>query len=495
MSRDVYLLGIALHTEGLAFCLINDQGDEVYASTRAYGVKSESSFQEPMEWWRALRTGCKELIRRSHINAGQIRGISVTAPTQGLVCLGSDGMPLAPSAWQSNEALDVALQHFTKRLGPRNCVNVTGGLPSSACLGSQLFYHIEHSSRLVHSVTTILSPKDFILFRMTEKIVTDAATAASSGLFNPRNRVWSKLILTQLSLHPQLFPQVASGDQICGRVTAAAAKETGLSAGTPVVTGTSLCLSQATVAGALFDGDVFVESGHKGSLVAVSSEAPKDPQGVVHCGCHFHHQLWTAECDGMLSEQGMDWWCHTMSPGEAQMAKRSKKSLIDHLSELARHLNHGRHVPLVLPPNDHNVGLISDIRPEHSREHIAQALLEQGPLAVADLLQNLPTYGADAERLLVAGRLAENAFWCQLLADVCGMTVTAFVHDQPGALGAALIAGVGTGAFASLEQARASVAAEARIFEADESAIEYYLTVLDRYQSLRSRPLEVHEQR
>lgn len=85
--------------------------------------------------------------------------------------------------------------------------------------------------------------------------------------------------------------------------------------------------------------------------------------------------------------------------------------------------------------------------------HIARAALESAAFQTAELLQAMATDGVAPQRLRVDGGMARNDWFLQFMADVLGVEVVRPVNTETTALGAAILAGVGAGEFASLQEA------------------------------------------
>ena len=83
----------------------------------------------------------------------------------------------------------------------------------------------------------VIMPKDYVNFRMTGEATMDRTEAACSFLMDPRTGVWSPAMCDRLGLDIAKLAPIREPVEIVGFVTAAAARETGLRKGTPVLVG------------------------------------------------------------------------------------------------------------------------------------------------------------------------------------------------------------------------------------------------------------------
>src|SRR6201994_4615488 len=87
------------------------------------------------------------------------------------------------------------------------------------------------------AVTRLSMIADWIVFRLTGTLVTEASIGSTSGMFDLGRRVWSPEIMTLCELEPALFPEVVEAGTIAGRVSGTPSRQTGLPLGTPVAAG------------------------------------------------------------------------------------------------------------------------------------------------------------------------------------------------------------------------------------------------------------------
>ncbi|MFW5750103.1 MAG: xylulokinase [Planctomycetota bacterium] len=462
MPTSPLFLGIDIDASGLCLVALDQAGQVAAQLRRAYGGRSEDGEHDPQDWWRALRTGIKEMLRRSRCAPDRIRCVGITGPADVLALLDEGGHVLCPTRFTADAGLQPYVDQLHAATGERNLANLAGGYARLGCAASRLLAIRKTSPRVWHDLHLVLPAKDFIRFRFSDNPCTDPASAGRSCLFNPRTRAWSKQILSRLQFNPAWFPAPRSGDQIAGRVSAAAAQETGLQAGTPIVTGASHRCAAAVASGVLADGDTMIELGGAGCLLRTSATSGRHPQRHLRSGCHCLDGAWTLEQDGLAAGPALDWFEQEVTPAEVQQARRHRRPVLDHLAELAAESSPAADGLFFIPPDTGRAGGFVGLRLEHRRSHLVRAVLESGALALAQALPAFQACKAPISRLIVCGPGAENALWCQIVCDALDRPLESFVETEICARGAAILASSAVGIHSDVQAAcRAMVAADA----------------------------------
>jgi xylulokinase len=119
---------------------------------------------------------------------------------------------------------------------------------------------------------------------------------------------------------------------------------------------------------------------------------------------------------------------------------------------------------------------------------MARATLEGVAYSVRLLLEALEaSSGRKTTRLYHAGGGARSDLWCQIRADILNREIDRRVGLDSGVIGAAMLAGVGTGLFASIGEAAANLARRDRIFEPSVARRALYDDGFERYKDLYRR--------
>jgi glycerol kinase len=109
-------------------------------------------------------------------------------------------------------------------------------------------------------------------------------------------------------------------------------------------------------------------------------------------------------------------------------------------------------------------GSISGISFATTRAHLVRAALEAMAMQTQDLAAAFAADGARWRSLRIDGGMSANDWMAQDLADILGLPVERPTLVETTALGAAMLAGVGAGLFASLRQAATAMRGNVRCF-------------------------------
>jgi xylulokinase len=473
MPAPAYFLGLDVDRAGLGLLVLAADGTVVATLRRAYGSDAGAGL-EPQDWWRAARTGIKEILRRAGLRPDQIRCIGLTGD-EACVALAQDGKVLCAATLGPDPRATAQVEAMTRTVGQRNLLNLASGPATTSATAVKLLWLREREKRVWHDLAYVLPAKDFLRYRLTDTFTTDASDAAATLLFNPKTRSWSKQLLALLELNASWLPAIAAGTQLSGRVSDSAARDAGLQAGTPVVAGAGHAAAIAISAGVLHPGAAVIELGGHGSLFAPTPEAIKDPQGRLLSTCHSLAGTWALAANDLAGSASLDWLMDHVLPAEVAQARRNQRDPLDLLAELAAEVPPGSDGLVFIAPNAHPAtsGFIG-LEPRHGRGHLVRAVMEGGALACAQALQALTDLKKTPETIHVSGPGAGNHLWCQILADVIDRPVTAHAAIESAAHGASLLASSAVGVFKGIDEACNRLAKPKATFNPRRAATEVY---------------------
>ncbi len=472
MPNDILYLGLELTFSHLVILLIDQEGNIVEQLQRSHG--SQGIEQQPQDWWRAVRTGIKETLRRNNIEAGQIRSLGITAIANAPVLVDADGKVLCPSYVGNDGSLGDLEQGLVGKVGARNLQNIVNQVANGDSAVAKLLYLKEQYPRAWHDATTIMLPSSFLRFRLTGKSSIDAGSASETQLFNTKTGAWSKMLMTRLGLPAKCVPSIGPGDQICGRVSEEASKESGLAIGTPVVQAghRPSCLSVAL--DALDENCAFLELNDYGHCYFPSDSFQKIADDSLACIRHGIKASWLYTARDAASIKSVNWLLEEIATAENQQAKRNKQNPLALLSETAAEIPPGSDGLVFVPPNSEGPGGFAGLTLKHKHGHMIRAVFESSAIQIRQAHQIFAQEHTPPERYIITGHAAENTLWCQIIADATETEVHCFPCEYPAALGAALLAGLCIGNFDDLDSAAKSVKRTVQILKPRKAASKVY---------------------
>jgi xylulokinase len=273
-----------------------------------------------------------------------------------------------------------------------------------------------------------------------------------------KQRDWSPEILDALEIDPSWMPTTFEGPSFTGRVTAEAASITGLKAGTPVSAGGGDQAAQAVGVGAVEPGVVALTVGTSGVVFATTPDALIEPEGRLHAFCHAVPGMWHF-MGVMLSAAGsLQWYRDTLAPEMSFDELVQEAAVVPAGSEGLQFLPYltGERTP---HPDPLARGAFIGLTVRHGRPHMTRAVLEGVSFGLKDSFTLIQNAGLGAvTQVRASGGGAKSALWRQILASVLEAELVTINTAEGAAYGAALLAGVGAGAWEDVVSAcRASV--------------------------------------
>jgi xylulokinase len=446
----MYFLGIDTSTTSSKALLINEAGDVIAAASSPHTLQTPKplwSEQNPLEWWEAVTASINSVLEKAGISAERIAAVGLTGQMHGLVLLGEAGNILRPAILWNDQRTQSQCDEIHRRIGKEKFIQITGNIALTGFTAPKILWVKENEADVFAKAKHVLLPKDYIRYKLTGEYAMDKADGAGTVLFDLKSRDWSDEVLAALDIPRAWMPKTFEGIEFTGRVTSEAASLTGLKVGTPVAAGGGDQAAGAVGVGAVEPGIVGLTVGTSGVVFAATPSALIEPEGRLHAFCHAVPNMWHF-MGVMLSAAGsLQWYRDTLAPqmsfdellNEAQTVSAGSEGLqfLPYLS--------GERTP---HPDPLARGAFIGLTLRHSRAHMTRAVLEGVAFGLKDsftLIQN--TGLGKITQVRASGGGTKGALWRQILASVLDAELVTINTTEGAAYGAALLAGVGAGAW------------------------------------------------
>ena len=454
-----YFLGIDTSTTGSKALLIDEAGVVVATASSPHTHQTPKplwSEQDPREWWQAVSASIRLVLQQSGLGGEDVAAIGLTGQMHGLVLLDEAGQVLRPAILWNDQRTQTQCDEIHQRIGRRRFIQITGNVALTGFTAPKILWVQENEPEVYARARHILLPKDYIRLMLTGEYAMDKADGAGTVLFDLRQRNWSSEVLAALGIPPAWMPPTFEGPQFTGRVSSEAALATGLKAGTPVAAGGGDQAAGAVGVGAVEPGVVGLVVGTSGVVFATTPAALIEPEGRLHAFCHAVPGMWHF-MGVMLSAAGsLQWYRDTLAPNlsfddllrEAETVPAGSAGLqfLPYLS--------GERTPY---PDPLARGAWVGLTLRHGRGALTRALLEGVSFGLKDSFTLIQNAGLGLIRQVRAsGGGTKGALWRQILASVLEAELVTVNTTEGAAFGAALLAGVGAGAWASVPAACAT---------------------------------------
>jgi len=450
---QLYLLGLDISTTSSKALLINERGSVIDVASSPHTLRTPHplwSEQDPEEWWRAVAESIHLVLQRTGVDVNSIQAIGMTGQMHGLVLLDKSGNILRPAILWNDQRTQSQCNEIHRRIGKDQFIRITGNVALSGFTAPKILWVEENEPDVYSKIRHVLLPKDYIRYRLTGEYSTDKADGSGTVLFDLHKRSWSPEVLTVLGIDPEWMPNTFEGPELTGRVTKDAAEKTGLRVGTFVVAGSGDQAAQAVGVGAVEPGVVAVTIGTSGVVFATTPSALIEPQGRLHAFCHAVPGMWHF-MGVMLSAGGsLQWYREALAQGmDFDNLLKEAKSVIAG-SEGLQFLPYlsGERTPY---PDPMARGAFIGLTLRHERCHLTRAVLEGVAFGLKDSFTLINNAGlGDITQVRVSGGGVKSALWRQILASVLETELVTTNTDEGAAYGAALLAGVGVGAWSDV---------------------------------------------
>ena len=411
--------------------------------------------QDPEQWWRSTVTAVREALDK--VGHPEILGIGFSGQMHGLVLLDQGKRLLRPAIIWADQRSAELLPEIEDRVGRSLLAQRCGTAPTAGFAIASLYWLQKFEPQTLELAATWMLPKDFLRFKLTGELGTDESDAASSGLFNVGQRVWADEVIGRLALPRSLFPKVHASADVVGPLSESAADELGLRAGIPVSAGCADQPAQA-VGNGLLDPPLGSMTIGTGGQVFVPLTRPLiDPELRLHTFCHAPPARWYLLGAMLSAGMALRWLRSVLGRGGASYEELVQLAAeVQPGSEGLFFLPYlvGERSPLMDP--EAKAGFIG-LALRHGPGHFVRALLEGVAFALRQIVDTMVGCGADLTRLVASGNGLANPIWRQIVADILNRPLCQGTGEQASeraGVGAAMIAGIGSGVFHGYQDAQ-----------------------------------------
>jgi xylulokinase len=461
-------------TGGTRAVLINEQG-QVVAEAASEHAPFRSPHpgwaeQDPDDWWRAAQIAIREVLAKSGIATSDIGAIGLTGQMHGAVMLDHEGQVLRPSLIWCDQRTDAQCDWLHERIGRARLIELTcnPALPNFTL--TKLLWVRDNEPEIFAQIAHVLCPKDYVRFRLTGTYAMDVQEASGTLLLDVTHRRWSSEVAQIAGINEAWLPQLFESQEVCALIAAAA---TGLKSGTPVVAGAGDQGAGAVGMGILQPGSVSATIGTSGVVFAATAAPTKDPHGRLHTFCHAVPERWHVMGVTQAAGLSLRWLRDIIAPGTSYDVLTAEAAQIPAGSDglLWTPYLLGERTPHL---DSQATAAFYGITASHTRGHLIRAVLEGVAYSLKDTFTLFAELGIPVQGVRLGGGGARGLLWRSIQASIYGYTSDVLVAEEGAAFGAALLAGVGAGAWPDTDAACAAAIRVAEQIPPDPAAIKNY---------------------
>lgn len=494
-----YLLGIDIGTSACKIAVFDREGKVMASGSGDYPVYYPHpgwAEQDPEEWWDAVCRTIPSVLEQAGIAPDEIKGIGIDGQSWSAIPVDRDGNVLMRTPiWMDTRAADLC-EEYNRKIGEKRIFELCGNSLQPSYTTAKIIWYQRNFPEIYEKIYKILQSNSYIAYRLTGVMTQDLSQGYGLHCFDMRRGIWDKEMCREFGFSEEILPEIYPCHAVIGTVTPKAAEQSGLAAGTPVAAGGLDAACGTLGAGVIHSGETQEQGGQAGGMSICTDTYQADERLIL--GYHVVPGHWLLQGGTTGGGGVMRWLEKEFGAYEREEGKRQGKSSLDLFNEEAASVQPGSDGLIFLPymagertpiwdPDAKGVYYGLDFG--KTKGHFIRAAMEGTAYALKHNLDVAEEAGASVNVLRAMGGAANSLLWTQIKADITGKPIIVPSSDTATTLGAAILAGVGTGMYRDFDEAVRLTVREKRRHEPDPAAsgryAEDYQTYIELYEQLK----------
>ncbi len=472
-------IGVDLGTSAVKLLLMDEKGTIEKIVSKEYPLyfpKPGWSEQNPEDWLAQTLEGIKELT--SGCEKDQVAGIGFGGQMHGLVALDQEDRVIRPAILWNDGRTGEETDYLNQVIGKERLSGCTANIAFAGFTAPKILWMKKHEPENFVRICRIMLPKDYIAYKLSGSFCTDVSDASGMLLLDVKNRCWSKEMLEICGIREEQLPKLYESSQAVGTLRPELAAELGLPETVKIIAGAGDNAAAAVGTGTVGEGMCNISLGTSGTIFISSRAFRVDDNNALHAFAHADGHYHLMGC--MLSAASCNKWWSEEILKTADFA--GEQADIEKLGE-----NRVFYLPYLMgersPHNNPDArAMFIGMSMDTTRADMTPAVLEGVAFGLRDSLEVAKSLGIKLERTKICGGGAKSPLWKRIIANVMNLKVDVIESEEGPALGGAMLAAVGCGAYPSVEAiARKLVKVVETIEPEPELAAKYE----ERYQEFR----------
>lgn len=464
-------IGVDLGTSAVKLLLMDGNGKIENIVSREYPLAFPHpgwSEQKPEDWYANAVEGIKELT--ANCDKSQVAGISFGGQMHGLVALDEEDQVIRPAILWNDGRTGKETDYLNEVIGKDKLSKYTANIAFAGFTAPKILWMKENEPENFARIKKIMLPKDYLAYRLSGTFCSDYSDASGMLLMDVEHKCWSKEMMEICGITEEQLPKLYESYDVVGNLKPELAKELGLSTEVKIIAGAGDNAAAAVGTGTVGDGRCNISLGTSGTIFISSKEFGVDENNALHSFAHADGNYHLMGC--MLSAASCNkWWMDeilkTKDYGKEQEA-------ITKLGE-----NTVFYLPYLMgersPHNNPDArAMFIGMSMDTTREDMTQAVLEGVAFGLRDSLEVARSLGIKIERTKICGGGAKSPLWKKIIANVMNLKVDVIESEEGPGYGGAILAAVGCGEYASVEEAAEALVKVVDTVEPTAELVEKY---------------------
>ena len=455
------LLGIDIGTSACKAAAFTPEGRVLAQATEPYKVYYPQpgwAEQDPEEWWQAVCRAIRGVLEGG-VRPEDVQGVGVDGQSWSAVAVDRTGKVLCNTPIWFDTRAAAQCEQMQAQCGGR--LFATSGNPVQPMYTMpKVLWYKQARPQVYAQAAQILQSNSFIAYRLTGACTQEHSQGYGWNCYDVAAGAWDEALCAELGVRPGLLPPLVASHSVVGGVTPNAAGETGLLPGTPVVAGGLDAACGTLGAGVCRPGQTQEQGGQAGGM-SICLDAPRAEERLI-LSPHVVPGMWLLQGGTVGGGGAVKWFQQEFGAADRAAAARCGTDPFAEMDRAAAQVPAGSEGLVFLPYlagersplwDPDAKGVFYGVDFSKTRAHFARAVMEGVAFSLRHNLEVAQAAGARAQTLRAMGGAANSPLWMQIKADVTGRRIEVPSSDTATALGAAILAGVGTGVYADFDEA------------------------------------------
>ena len=492
------LLGIDIGTSGCKLTVFDWDGQVVAGASGAYPTVYPAPGwveQDAEQWWRVVCCQLQGLIANQPVDPKAIAAIGIDGTSWACLPVDGAGQPLRRALLWLDRRAEVQAGWLRERFGAAQLGGISGNPVDPAYITPKILWLKEREPEIYRQTRQFLQSNAYIGFKLTGAYTQDFSQGYGFHFFDIVHGRWDGDLAEKMGISLDRLAPLVHCHEVIGTVTRSAAEETGLRQGIPVVAGGLDAACCTLGAGVIRPGQTQEQGGQAGGMSIGLDRPLMHPRLIL--GYHVLPGQWLLQGGTVGGGGALRWFNEQLGGFEQELGRQLRRSPFELMSEAAAGIPPGAGGLIFLPYmagersplwNSKARGVFFGLSYDKTRAHLIRSVMEGVGYSLLHNLETAREVGAEVEQLVSVGGAANSAVWTQIKADITGKVIQVPFSDHATTLGAALLAGVGTGVYPDFETAVRRTVRVQRVHSPDPARHEvyrqFYQLYLELYQNL-----------
>ena len=436
----MYYIGVDLGTSAVKLIMMEKDGTIVSSVSKEYPLYFPNpgwSEQKPEDWKTAVLEGLKELVK--DFDATKVAGISFGGQMHGLVVLDENDNVIRPAILWNDGRTQKETDYLNNVIGKDVLSAETANIAFAGFTAPKILWMKANEPENFAKIKKIMLPKDYIAYILS-------------------------------GVDESMLPKLYESYEVTGTVKPEIAKELGFTDNVKVCAGAGDNAAAAVGTGVVGDGGCNISLGTSGTVFISSAKFGVDENNALHSFDHADGNFHLMGC--MLSAASCNkWWMDEIIKTKDYAAEQAN---ITKLGE-----NHVFFLPYLMgersPHNNPDArGTFIGLTMDSTREDMTQAVLEGVAFGLRDSIEVARSLGIPLTKTRICGGGAKSPLWRKMITNIMNMEVERITSEEGPGLGGAMLAAVGCGEYASVEEAAKAIVKVLDVEKTDPELVAKY---------------------